>query len=243
VASGLSEWKHETWNPVSGCSPVSEGCDHCYAKGIALRLKAMGVQKYEQGFDVTLHEDALGKPIHWRKPRLVFMTSMGDLMHPDVPDGFIMRVFDVMRKCDRHAFQLLTKRPRRMAELSGRMSWPSNVWAGTTIESNRVYYRLACLRKVDAVVRFISFEPLLSNVSDADLSGIHWAAVGGESGPEARPMKVEWARVLRDKCVAEGIAFYFKQWGGAHHSSGGRTLDGMIWDEMPDPSGQFKLNL
>ena len=237
-----TKWKHETWNPVTGCSPVSDGCDHCYARGIALKLQSMGVAKYRDGFSVAVHEDALEIPLRWRKPRVVFVTSMGDLMHPDVQDDFIVRVLDVMRRCDRHVFQILSKRPERMAELSGSVSWPSNVWAGTTIENDSVYHRLPSLRKVNAVIRFVSFEPLLSDVSDADLSGIHWAAVGGESGPDARPMKIEWARALRDKCIAEGISFYFKQWGGAHHSSGGRTLDGRIWDEMPEPSGQLRLN-
>ncbi len=242
MAATRIKWKHETWNPVTGCSPVSEGCEHCYARGIALKLRDMGVEKYRDGFIVAVHEDALGEPIRWRKPRLVFMTSMGDLFHPSVPDDFIQRVFDVMDRCDRHVFQLLTKRPGRMAELSRRISWPSNVWAGTTVENNKVYNRLESLRSVDAVVRFISFEPLISDVSDVDLAGIHWAAVGGESGPDARPMKIEWARALRDKCIVEGISFYFKQWGGAHHSSGGRTLDGKIWDEMPEPSGQLRLD-
>ncbi len=234
-------WKHETWNPVTGCSPVSEGCEHCYAKGIALRLKAMGVAKYSDGFSVAVHEDALGIPSGWKKPRIVFVTSMGDLMHPDVRDDFIIRVLDVMRRCDRHVFQLLSKRPERMAELCRRIDWPPNVWAGTTVENRSVYHRLESLRRVGAVVRFISFEPLLSDVSDVDLAGIHWAAVGGESGPDARPMKIEWVRALRDRCIADGISFYFKQWGGAHHSSGGRTLDGRIWDEMPEPSGQLSF--
>ena len=241
MAASRIDWKHETWNPVTGCSPVSEGCDHCYARGIALKLQAMGVEKYRDGFSVALHEDALEIPLRWRKPRVVFVTSMGDLLHPEVPDDFVLRVLDVMRRCDRHVFQLLTKRPERMAEFSGRIPWPANLWAGTTVENDQVYHRLQSLRSVDAVVRFVSFEPLLSDVSDANLAGIHWAAVGGESGPDARPMKIEWARALRDKCVREGIAFYFKQWGGAHHSSGGRTLDGRIWDEMPEPTGQLSF--
>lgn len=241
TAVSRSIWKHETWNPVTGCSPVSEGCEHCYAQGIALKLQAMGVAKYSEGFSVAVHEDALGIPPGWKKPRLVFVTSMGDLMHPDVPDDFILRVFNVMRRCDRHVFQLLSKRPERMAELSEVISWPSNVWVGTTVENGKVYHRLDSLRCVNAVVRFVSFEPLLSDVSDVDLTGIHWAAVGGESGPDARPMKIEWVRALRDRCIAEGIAFYFKQWGGAHHSSGGRMLDGRIWDEMPEPSGQLSF--
>jgi len=235
-------WKFEIWNPVTGCTPVSAGCDHCYARGIALRLQETGVERYALGFDVAVHEDALEKPLQWRKPRLVFMTSMGDLFHPQVPDDFILRVFDIMIRSDRHVFQLLTKRPERMLEISSQMSWPVNVWAGTTVENRQVYHRLDTLRKVPAMMRFISFEPLLDDVSDADLTGIHWAAVGGESGPDARPMKIEWVRSLRDRCVSEGIAFYFKQWGGAHHSSGGLTLDGKIWDEMPEPDGQLSLD-
>lgn len=220
---------------------MSEGCDHCYARGIALKLQGMGVAKYRDGFSVAVHEDALGIPLRWRKPRIVFVASMSDLMHPEVPDEFLLRVFDVMRRCDRHVFQLLTKRPKRMVELCRKMDWPANVWAGTTVENRKVYHRLESLRCVDAVVRFISFEPLLSDVSDVDLAGIHWAAVGGESGPDARPMKIEWVRALRDRCVALGISFYFKQWGGEHHFSGGRMLDGRIWDEMPDPSGQLSF--
>ena len=241
MASIRNNWKHETWNPVTGCSPVSEGCDHCYARGIALKLQAMGVDKYRSGFSVAVHEDALEIPLRWKKPRIVFVTSMGDLMHPDVPDDFVMRVLDVMRRCDRHVFQILSKRPERMAEFSGRISWPSKRAAAMASANETDQHSLESLRRVDAGVRFISFEPLLSDVSDADLTGIHWAAVGGESGPDARPMKIEWARALRDRCIAEEISFYFKQWGGAHHSSGGRTLDGRIWDEMPDPSGQLSL--
>jgi len=220
---------------------VSEGCDHCYARGIALRLQTMGVERYRLGFRIAMHEDAVESPLHWKKPRLVFMTSMGDLFHSEVTDEFILRVFDVMTRSDRHVFQLLTKRPERMAKLSGKISWPANVWAGTTIENRKVYLRLDILRRIPAVTRFISFEPLLKDVCDADLRGIHWAAVGGESGPDARPMKKEWVRSLRDKCIREGIAFYFKQWGGVHHSSGGRTLDGRLWDEMPEPTGQLHL--
>lgn len=241
MAASRNVWKHETWNPVTGCSPVSEGCEHCYARGIALKLQAMGIAKYSEGFTVAVHEDELKKPTHWRKPRLIFMTSMGDLFHPVVPDDFIQRVFDVMRRCDRHVFQILSKRPERMAELSERIPWPVNVWAGTTVENRTLYHRMESLRRVGAVVRFVSFEPLLSDVSDVDLAGIQWAAAGGESGPDARPMKIEWVRALRDRCIAEGIAFYFKQWGGAHHSSGGRLLDGRIWDEMPEPSGQLSF--
>ncbi len=235
--------KYETWNPVTGCSPVSEGCEHCYARGIALRLRDMGVAKYSEGFSVTVHDDVLEKPLQWRDPRIVFVTSMGDLMHPEVPLDFIIRVFDVMRRCVMHQFQLLSKRPERMAELCRIIDWPANVWAGTTVENRSCYSRLDHLRRVDAVIRFISFEPLLGDVSDVDLTGIRWAAVGGESGPEARPMRIEWARGIRDRCVKEGVAFYFKQWGGRHHSSGGRTLDGRTWDQSPDPSGQMRLGL
>jgi protein gp37 len=235
--------KYETWNPVTGCSPVSEGCEHCYARGIALHLRDMGIAKYSEGFSVAVHEDVLDKPLQWRDPRIVFATSMGDLMHPEVPEDFIIRVFDVMRRCVMHQFQLLSKRPERMAELCGTIDWPANVWAGTTVESRSCYSRLDHLRRVDAVIRFISFEPLLGDVSDVDLTGIHWAAVGGESGPEARPMRIEWARGIRDRCVKEGIAFYFKQWGGRHHSSGGRILDGRTWDQSPDPSGQMRLGI
>lgn len=242
------EWRHETWNPVTGCSPVSEGCSNCYARGIALRLKEMGVEKYSRGFSVAVHEDVLDKPRHWRLPRMVFVTSMGDLMHSDVPDEFVRRVFRVMAECPEHQFQLLTKRPERMALISGTMKWPGNVWAGTTVEDRSVYSRLEHLRRVDARIRFISFEPLLEEVGDVCLEGIHWAAVGGESGPDARPLKAVWVRHIRDRCVAEGIAFYFKQWGGRHHSSGGRILDGRTWDQKPDPvvvtsDAQMELDL
>ncbi|MBN2587922.1 MAG: phage Gp37/Gp68 family protein [Candidatus Fermentibacteraceae bacterium] len=239
----MNKPRHETWNPVTGCSPVSEGCDHCYARGIALRLRDMGVARYSEGFSVVVHEDVIEKPLHWRDPRIVFVTSMGDLMHPEVPEDFINRVFDVMRRCARHQFQLLSKRPERMAGLCRTIDWPANVWAGTTVENRSFYHRLENLRRVDSAIRFISFEPLLGDVSDVDLTGIHWAAVGGESGPEARPMRIEWARGIRDRCVREGIAFYFKQWGGRHHSSGGRMLDGRTWDQSPDPSGQMRLGL
>lgn len=227
------EWTEATWNPVTGCTKVSPGCRHCYAERMAHRLQAMGQPHYSQGFEVSWHDDALSLPLRWRKPRRVFVNSMGDVFHEDVPERFVREVFAVMVEADHHWFQVLTKRSARMADLAATLPWPTNVWAGVSIETADFLDRLDDLRAVPATVRFVSFEPLLGPMPALDLRGIDWVIVGGESGPAARPMEAAWAQDIRDQCVAVGVAFFFKQWGGTRKKQAGRLLDGRLWDEMP----------
>lgn len=236
------EWTESTWNPVTGCDRVSPGCAHCYALDLAARLKRMGQPKYQRdggkssgpGFAVTLHPGTLQVPLHWRSPRVIFVNSMSDLFHEAVPVDFIEQVFDVMRRADWHVFQILTKRHERLSELAGQLDWPPNVWMGVSVENRRFVQRVDHLRTVPAAVRFISAEPLLGPLGDIDLDGIHWLIAGGESGPKHRPVQAEWVRQLRDHCVADGVPFFFKQWGGTRSKSGGRTLDGQFWSQMPE---------
>jgi len=236
------EWTEVTWNPVTGCDRVSPGCDNCYALALAKRLKAMGSPRYQNdghprtsgpGFGVTCHEDLLEVPLRWRRPRLVFVNSMSDLFHPGVPDAFISRVFDTMKAADQHTFQILTKRPQRLVAMAESLPWPSNIWMGVSVENASYKFRIDQLRKVPAKVRFLSVEPLIEDLGEIDLTGIHWVIVGGESGPRARPLKEEWVKSIRDQCVEAGVAFFFKQWGGRTPKAGGRELDGEYWDEMP----------
>lgn len=236
------EWTEATWNPVTGCDRVSPGCAHCYALDLAARLKRMGQPKYQRdgqrrssgpGFGVTLHPHTLEVPLRWKTPRVIFVNSMSDLFHDEVPLDFIERVFDVMRRADQHVFQVLTKRHERLSALASQLDWPSNVWMGVSIENRRFVHRADHLRAVPAAVRFVSAEPLLGPLDDLDLGGIDWVIAGGESGPKHRPMRVEWARDLRDRCVADGVPFFFKQWGGVRSKSGGRILDGELWSQMP----------
>jgi protein gp37 len=234
VAGGTAiEWTEATWNPVTGCSKVSPGCAHCYAETFAERFRGVPGHPYEQGFDLRLWPQRLEVPLRWRRPRMIFVNSMSDLFHEDIPDSYVADVFDVMRRADWHVFQILTKRQDRMAELGAALNWPANVWMGVSIENRRFVHRADRLRKVDAAVRFISAEPLLGPLEGLDLAGIDWLIAGGESGPRHRPVRAEWLRELRDRCAAEGVAFFFKQWGGARPKSGGRELDGRWWDEMP----------
>lgn len=226
------EWTEATWNPVTGCTKVSPGCDNCYAERLAARLRAMGNPRYRNGFDLTIHEDQLTRPLRWTQPKLVFVNSMSDLFHPKVPTEFIQRAFDVMAEASRHTFQILTKRPKRAAALAERLHWSPNVWLGTSIESQQFVARANHLRLAPAAVRFLSLEPLLGPL-DLNLTGIGWVIVGGESGPGARPPQIEWIRDIRDVCAREQVPFFFKQWGGRTSKAGGRTLDGRTWDEMP----------
>lgn len=228
------EWTEVTWNPVTGCSKISEGCKHCYAERMTARLRAMGVIKYMAGFTVTLHEPLLQEPLRWRRPRVVFVNSMSDLFHESVPTSFIEAVFDVMRRTPRHTYQVLTKRSKRAAALGPQLPWPSNVWLGVSIESNRWMNRLDDLKSTAACTKFLSLEPLLGPLPDLDLSGIDWVIAGGESGPGARPMCADWIRDIRDNCSASGVPFFFKQWGGVFKKRTGRLLDGRTWDELPD---------
>ncbi|MCG8433518.1 MAG: phage Gp37/Gp68 family protein [Gammaproteobacteria bacterium] len=239
MSTGTSiEWTDATWNPVTGCSKISPGCKNCYAERMAARLKAMGVQRYSQGFDVAMHPDALGIPLRWRKPRRVFVNSMSDLFHDDVPFEFICRVFETMRQATRHKFQVLTKRPKRMLDVSHWLPWPVHIWAGVSVESSRFVERIDRLRRVPAAVRFLSLEPLLEPLGDLDLSGIDWVIVGGESGPGARPMQTEWVRDIRTQCAMQSVPFFFKQWGGTNKCKTGRVLDGKTWDGMPEPRSE-----
>jgi protein gp37 len=236
------EWTEATWNPVTGCDRVSAGCDHCYALTLAARLKAMGQPKYQRdgdprtsgpGFGVTMHPAELEIPRRWRRPRVIFVNSMSDLFHPQVSADFVARVFEVMAATPQHTYQVLTKRPKRARQLLRGWTPVPNVWLGVSIEDERVVDRADILRQVPAAVRFLSLEPLLGPLPSLDLTGIDWVIVGGESGPDHRPMRKEWVLELRDRCQAAGVPFFFKQWGGLTPKSGGRLLDGRTWDEMP----------
>lgn len=229
------EWTQATWNPVTGCTKISQGCKHCYAERMAKRLQAMGNVRYTNGFSVTLHHDLLDLPLRWHKPKLIFVNSMSDLFHPDVPFSFIQKVFATMVKASNHTFQILTKRPARAAEVAHALPWPKNVWMGTSVESADVVHRIASLQVIPAAVRFLSLEPLLGPIPDLPLTGIHWVIVGGESGPGARPMKADWVRQIRDRCIEHNVAFFFKQWGGTNKKAAGRILDGRTWDQLPTP--------
>jgi protein gp37 len=227
------EWTEATWNPVTGCTQVSPGCAHCYAKTFAERWRGVPGHPYEQGFELKLWPERLDQPLRWRRPRVIFVNSMSDLFHEEIPEMFIEEVFRVMGEANWHSFQVLTKRHERLLELCDRLPWPPNVWIGVSIENKRFVHRADYLRQVPAAVRFISAEPLLGPLEDLDLSGIDWLIAGGESGPGHRPIREEWLIELRDRCGEEDVAFFFKQWGGARPKSGGRLLEGRSWDEMP----------
>jgi protein gp37 len=227
------EWTDSTWNPVTGCTKISPGCKHCYAERLAKRLLAMGQANYQNGFKVTLQPQMLDLPLKWRAPKRIFVNSMSDLFHEDVPTDYIKRVFDVMRRADWHQYQVLTKRSERVRALSKDLPWASHIWMGVSVESEKYVFRVDDLRKTDAYVKFLSIEPLLGPISKLNLRGIDWAIVGGESGPGARPMDPAWVTSLRDQCLHAGVPFFFKQWGGVRKSRTGRTLEGRTWDQMP----------
>ena len=234
MAASKIEWTDATWNPVTGCNKISPGCKRCYAERMAKRLQATGMAKYRNGFDVTLHPDTLDIPLRWRKSRSIFVNSMSDLFHVDVPDDFVRRVFDVMERAHWHRYQVLTKRPERVATLNAELPWSPQVWLGVSVESADYVHRIDLLRQTDAAVKFLSLEPLLGPLPNLNLDGIDWVIVGGESGPGARPMQPDWARDLRDQCLDAGVPFHFKQWGGVFKKRNGRELDGRTWDDMPD---------
>lgn len=227
------EWTEATWNPVTGCSKVSPGCRFCYAERLANRLKAMGQPRYRRGFSVTLQPDTLTLPLRWKTPRLIFVNSMSDLFHEDVPLEYVARVFATMREASWHAFQVLTKRAERLEQVAPQLPWPSNVWMGVSVENVDYAWRIRHLTRVPAAVRFLSVEPLLGPIPKLPLAGIHWVIVGGESGPGARPMESSWVRSIRDQCGARHVPFFFKQWGGVRKKRAGRELDGRTWDELP----------
>lgn len=245
-ASSSIEWTESTWNPTTGCDKVSPGCDNCYALTLSARLKGMGSAKYQRdgdprtsgpGFGLTLHPGALDIPRRWRRPRMIFVDSMSDLFHPEVPLSYIGDVFAVMRETPRHTYQVLTKRSQRLRNVAPDLDWPRNVWMGVSVESDRYVFRARHLAETEGpAVKFISAEPLLGAVPSLDPGGVDWVICGGESGPGARPMHPDWARGVRDASVAAGAKFFFKQWGGRTPKAGGRELDGRTWDEMPEPS-------
>lgn len=227
------EWTESTWNPVTGCTKVSPGCQHCYAERMAKRLHAMGQPNYANGFRLTVHPHAVEAPLSWKTPQVIFVNSMSDLFHEDVPMEFIRRVFDVMNQASWHQFQILTKRSGRLLQLDSSLSWAENIWMGVSVETERYEPRIDDLRHTHAAVKFLSLEPLLGALPDLDLSAIDWVIVGGESGPGARPMKEEWVLDIRDQCIDQGVPLFFKQWGGTNKKKAGRLLQGRTWDEMP----------
>ena len=228
------EWTQSTWNPVTGCTKVSPGCAHCYAERMARRLKAMGQPNYICGFEVALHRHMLELPMLWKKPQAVFVNSMGDLFHRDVPESFIFEVFDVMRRASWHRFQLLTKRSDRLAELDSRLDWPGNAWMGVTVENADYLFRIDHLRSTGANIKFLSCEPLLGPLDNLNLSGIDWVIVGGESGPGARPIEQSWVIEIRDQCRNASVPFFFKQWGGTNKNKAGKVLEGKVYNQMPE---------
>jgi protein gp37 len=231
------EWTDATWNPTTGCTKVSQGCKNCYAETLARRLQRMGSRNYANGFALTLQPHMLDLPTHWRQPRRIFVNSMSDVFHEDVPDDYVSRIFEVMERADWHVYQLLTKRPERLARFVraryANAPAPAHIWLGTSVEDGRVVDRIRNLRDAPATVRFLSCEPLLGPLLDLDLTGIHWVIVGGESGRRRRPIDAEWVREIRRQCLSARVPFFFKQWGGPVSKSGGRILDGRTWDQQP----------
>ena len=227
------EWTESTWNPITGCTKVSPGCKFCYAERMAKRLKAMGSANYENGFKLTLHEHVLDLPLTWNKPQTIFVNSMSDLFHKNVPLEFIQKMFDVMNKAYWHKFQILTKRSERLFELDPLLTWTDNIWMGVSVENENYTYRIDHLRYTNAKVKFLSIEPLIGPIEKPDLTNINWVIVGGESGPGARPMKEDWVIKIRDECRKAKVPFFFKQWGGINKKKTGRLLEGRTWDEVP----------
>jgi protein gp37 len=227
------EWTESTWNPLTGCTKISPGCKHCYAERLSKRLQAIGQTNYKNGFRLTLHEQSLSIPLQWKKPQMIFVNSMSDLFHEDVPIDFIKKVFYIMNKASWHIFQVLTKRSTRLLELNDQISWSQNIWMGVSVENNDYIYRIDHLRKTNAKTKFISLEPLLGPLPDINLDGIDWIIVGGESGPGARKMDISWVRDIRDQSLQNDIPFFFKQWGGINKKKTGRILDGQTWDTLP----------
>lgn len=230
------EWTDATWNPTTGCNKVSQGCKHCYADLVAQRMQNMKVKGYENGFRLTLHENRLDIPVRWKRPRMIFVNSMSDLFHEEIPLEFLKKVFTVMEECPRHTFQILTKRSEYLARVAKELPWPKNVWIGVSVENADVIHRIHDLKKVNTLgVRFLSIEPLLGPLPkiDFNVNGISWVIIGGESGPGARPMEADWVRDIRDNCLLDDVPFFFKQWGGEKKRDNGSMLDGKEWKEFP----------
>ncbi len=228
------EWTESTWNPVTGCNKISPGCKNCYAERLAKRLKAMGQANYRNGFKLTLQPQMLELPLKWKRPQTIFVNSMSDLFHKDVPLDYIQQVFDVMNRAHWHRFQVLTKRADRLAELSSELEWSDNIWMGVSVESQKYVHRIDDLRATGAKIKFLSLEPLLSSLKNLDLRQIDWAIVGGESGYGFRPIKEEWVLEIREQCRLSNVPFFFKQWGGFNKKKTGRLLEGQTWDAMPN---------
>lgn len=227
------EWTESTWNPITGCTKISDGCLNCYAERMAKRLQSMGQEKYKNGFSLTLHTECLNEPLEWKKPQIIFVCSMSDLFHKDVPDDFIFEVFEIMNKASWHTFQVLTKRSERLEELAPKLNWTENIWLGVTVESQKQIFRIDNLINTPAKVKYLSVEPLIGKIQQLPLEGIDWVIVGGESGPGARPIKEEWVKLIRDKCNGNNIPFFFKQWGGVNKKANGSLLEGKYWKELP----------
>jgi protein gp37 len=233
MAQSSIEWTEMTWNPTTGCTKISAGCKYCYAEVMAKRLHAMGIEKYKDGFELRIHPDALNIPYEWKKPKVVFVNSMSDLFHPDVPLSFIQKVFAVMNDTPQHTYQVLTKRAERLYELHHHLNWTPNIWMGVSVENEKVKDRIDFLRETNAVVKFLSCEPLIGPLSKMKLDNINWVIVGGESGRKARPINETWVWDIRQQCAEQGVAFFFKQWGGTNKKKAGRELGGRTYDEMP----------
>lgn len=233
MADSSIEWTEKTWNPVTGCTKISPGCKFCYAEIMAKRLQAMGVDSYSNGFKVTLQPHMLKYPLHWKKSSLIFVNSMSDLFHKDVPDDYILKVFDVMDRAFWHHFQILTKRPERVLEMNAVLPWADNIWMGTSVENADYMDRIGLLSQTSAHVKFLSLEPLLGALPNLPLDEIDWVIVGGESGPKSRPMEEAWVQDIRKQCRKAEVPFFFKQWGGKNMKKAGRTLNGRTYDAMP----------
>ncbi len=232
-AKSTIEWTESTWNPVTGCTKISPGCDNCYAERLAFRLQAMGQPNYANGFKLTVQERMLELPLRWKTPQVIFVNSMSDLFHRDVPAEYVHKVFDVMKRASQHRFQVLTKRSLRLTRLNKNLAWQPNIWMGVSVESQEYAFRVDHLRDTDANIKFLSLEPLLGPLPKLNLKGIDWVIVGGESGPGARPMQSAWVLDIRDQCLRADVPFFFKQWGGVNKKREGRTLEGRTWDQMP----------
>ena len=234
------EWTDATWNPVTGCTKITAGCENCYAARFSERFRGVIGHPFERGFDLTLRPDRISQPLAWRRPRMIFVNSMSDLFHKEIPREFIDRVFDTMEAASWHVFQVLTKRSTLMRDYLrhryGDVKAPPHIWLGVSVENGAATKRIKHLQQSPASIRFLSIEPLIGPVGTMDLAGIHWVIAGGESGPNARPMDIDWARDIRDQCARPGVAFFFKQWGGIRPKSGGRALDGREWNELPNIS-------
>lgn len=231
--SSKIEWTEATWNPITGCTKCSAGCEHCYAATLAKRLKAMGNVRYKNGFEVTVHRDLFTRPLEWKKPKMIFVNSMSDIFHEKISDEDILQLFEIMNKAHWHTFQVLTKRPDRLVDLSSQINWTPNIWMGVTVENTCALERLAKLKRCGAKIKFVSAEPLLESINQIDLNGIDWLIVGGESGAGCRPLEKKWVIELRDIAKRSNTPFFFKQWGGFHHSQAGSELDGVVYKEYP----------